>query len=287
MQLQARAKINLSLVITGRRPDGFHELDTLMVPLSLADEVELTERPSGIELAVEGSGLSNGPDNLAWRAADLFFKHTGRGEGVHIRLKKNIPAGGGLAGGSSDAAAVLKGLNELYEVDLPAAELAQLAAELGSDISFFLQDQPALCTGRGEIVEPVELHQKLWALLVNPGFGVATPWAYQTYAADPKKSRQGRLNLHIVRKAGGGEKVESFHLRNDLEPAVFTKHLWIPEAKEWLAKQPGVQDALMSGSGATVFALTGSQADAEKLLEAARANFGSETWLQVAEVNPA
>lgn len=282
MQLEARAKINLSLRITGKRPDGFHELETLMCHLSLHDDVRVEETSGEIALSLEGADLSAGPDNLAWRAADLYFKQTGLKKGAKIHLVKRIPAGGGLAGGSTDAAAVLRGLDRLFGTNLPFATLCDLGGQLGSDINFFLQDRPAICTGRGEKIEPVTLLDQWHVLLLNPGFGVPTPWAYKTYAADPKPGEPGRLAAQIERN---GEKV-TWPLVNDLEPPVFSKYFWIAEAKSWLRGQPGVLDSMMSGSGATVLALFASEQDALRVSEAAAAYFGPSAWRHVAAVNP-
>lgn len=278
MNVSAPAKINLYLNILGRRPDGFHELETLMCPLELADTMEFTPLPSGIEIVVAGADLSPGPDNLVHRAATALQTLTGTRRGVRIVLHKKIPMGGGLAGGSSNAAKTLLALNTLWECHLPEADLHTLAAGLGSDVNFFLQSGPAICTGRGENIRPVSLSAQPWVLLANPGFGVPTPWAFKTYAAlGTKTGTPG----HTLPWIDGG-----LTLRNDLEPAVFTKYLWIAEAKQWLQSQPMVIDSLMSGSGATVFALTETEADARLLLDSARTHFGPACWLQITRLAP-
>lgn len=272
MKISAPAKINLYLKILGKRPDGFHELETLMCPLSLCDEVLLEKRPSGISLEVEGADLPTGPENLAYRAAQLVQEKAGISQGIHIRLLKRIPSGGGLAGGSSNAAAVLKGANALWKAGLSEEVLHELAASLGSDINFFLQDAPAVCTGRGETVAPLPFTTKLpGVLLINPGFGVSTPWAYKTYASSPSKGEAGGSYAWFQDKA-------CITLRNDLEPAVFTKYLWIQEARHWLRQQPETLDALMSGSGATVFALFEDKASGKSLLSKAKEYFGPKCW---------
>lgn len=271
---RAHAKINLDLKILGRRPDGFHELETLMVPLDLHDTVRFAPASSGITLTLEGADLPTGPENLAVRAAQLLQEVTGFTGGVELHLIKRIPHGGGLAGGSSDAACVLHGCNELWGTGLDAAALAELGARLGSDVNFFLQDGPAICRGRGELVEPVTIDPAPYVLLLNPGWGVSTPWAYQTYAANPCPGQPGRSRFTVHRADG---RVEERVPVNDLEPAVFSKHLWIRAAKEWLLDQPGVLDAMMSGSGATVFALLETASAAEALATAARVELGEST----------
>ena len=267
IEIFAPAKINLYLHIMGKRPDGFHELETLMAPISIGDTLtaSLTAEP-GIALTCEGGGaaLPVDPTNLAWRAAALFIEKYGILRGVRLHLKKVTPIGAGLGGGSSDGAHVLLALRKLTGVAAPDAELAEIAAQLGSDVPFFIYRRPAVCKGRGEIIERCEGWARSYrGLLIHPGFGVPTPWAYKAYAADPKRGEEGTQFAFGV-------------LRNDLEPPVFSKYLWIPAAKQWLAEQPEVAGALMSGSGSSVFALLkdGDGVAAEGLAERFRAAFG-------------
>jgi 4-diphosphocytidyl-2-C-methyl-D-erythritol kinase len=283
MKVRCPAKINLYLRIAGKRPDGFHNLETLMCPVSIFDEMTLEPAANGeVSLCLEGSDISAGEDNLVMRAARLVQRMSGCGKGARILLRKHIPVGGGLAGGSSNAAHTLMALNELWDCGLPMEKLDSAAATLGSDINFFLYRKPGICTGRGEIINPVTLTAKLYGLLLNPGFGVPTPWAFKTYEAiAEKKGVEGRLLLHGWDANG---EVEEFKLRNDLEPAVFSKYLWIAGAKSWLASQDGVLDSMMSGSGATVFALTASMDDAERVVPRAAEYFGAETWIRPVEL---
>jgi 4-diphosphocytidyl-2-C-methyl-D-erythritol kinase len=258
----APAKINLYLHILGRRPDGFHELETLMAPISLGDTLDINLISDGIEFTCSDPALSDAQDNLATRAARLFldeFKLTTRG--VRIHLEKAVPVGAGLGGGSSDAAAVLLALRELTRIDCADGKLAELAARLGSDIPFFIHRTPAVCRGRGEIIEPVSLKESYQGLLVHPGFGVPTPWAYKTYAQNPSQGAPGRT-------------FPDFTLRNDLEPPAFSKYPWLPTVKGWFQKQPEVLDALMSGSGSSVFALTRSPENTWYLQRRFLAEFG-------------
>ena len=243
MKQFAPAKINLYLHILGRRPDGFHELETLMVPISLGDTLDIDLLPTGIEFTCSDPALSDAQDNLATRAARLFLTEFNLKTGVRIHLEKKVPVGAGLGGGSSDAAAVLLALRELTGQTCDHRRLARLAGELGSDVPFFIYGLPAVCRGRGEIIEPVALPGELQGLLVHPGFGVSTPWAYKTYARNP---RPGEI----------GQKLAAFTLRNDLEPPAFSKYPWLPLVKSELLVQPEVTGALMSGSGSSIFALT-------------------------------
>jgi 4-diphosphocytidyl-2-C-methyl-D-erythritol kinase len=257
----APAKINLYLHILGRRPDGFHELETLMAPISLGDMLDIDLIPSGVEFTCSDPALSDAQDNLATKAARLFLEEFKLGTGVRIHLEKAVPVGAGLGGGSSDAAAVLLTLRELTQTNCPDSKLAELAARLGSDIPFFIYRTPAICRGRGEIIEPLRLKESYQGLLVHPGFGVSTPWCYKTYAQNPSQGAPGRTFADVT-------------LRNDLEPPAFSKYPWLPTAKSWFQKQPDVLDSLMSGSGSSVFALTGSTAADDSLRARFLAEFG-------------
>jgi 4-diphosphocytidyl-2-C-methyl-D-erythritol kinase len=241
----APAKINLYLHILGRRADGFHELETLMAPISLGDTLDIELIPDDIEFTCSDPGLSDAKDNLATKAARLFLDEFKLATGVRIHLEKTVPVGAGLGGGSSDAAAVLLALRTLTSISCPDSRLAELAARLGSDVPFFIYRQPAICRGRGEIIEPVKLNEAFQGLLVHPGFGVSTPWAYKTYAQNPGRGALGRS-------------FEDFSLRNDLELPAFGKYPWLPAVKSWFQEQPEALDALMSGSGSSIFALTRS-----------------------------
>jgi len=227
----APAKINLYLHILGRRPDGYHELETLMAPISLGDTLDLDLIPSGIDFTCSDPALADAKDNLATKAARLFLDEFKLTTGVRIHLEKAVPVGAGLGGGSGDAAAVLLALRDLTKTNCPDAKLAELAGRLGSDIPFFIYRTAAICRGRGEIIEPIRLKEKLQGLLVHPGFGVSTPWAYKTYAQNPHPGIAGKT-------------FADFTLRNDLEPPAFSKYPWLPTAKGWFQKQPEVIDRL-------------------------------------------
>ena len=265
MKQAAPAKINLYLHITGRRPDGFHELETLMVPISLGDTLDLDLIPAGIEFTCSDPALGDAKDNLATKAARLFLEEFKLATGVRIHLEKAVPVGAGLGGGSSDAAAVLLALRQLTGTKATDEKLAGLAARLGSDIPFFIYHRPAICKGRGEIIQPVALRDRYQGLLVHPGFGVSTPWAYKTYAQNPRPGEPGRT-------------FPDFTARNDLEPPAFSKYPWLPVAKAWFREHPETLDSLMSGSGSSVFALTKSDDDSTSLRQKFHAEFGAELF---------
>ncbi len=270
MQVLAPAKINLSLKILGPRSDEFHEIETLIAPISLHDEIKIEGRSSkhGIEFRCDDPSVPQGDDNLAVRGARAFFKKTKIKSGVLIELKKKIPHGAGLGGGSSDAASTLMALNELFETKLPREALAKMAEEIGSDVPFFIFQSAAICKGRGELVSPTKLRKPLFILLLKPQFGVPTAWAYS----------QWRHSREIPRVSYSAQKFAGQTFLNDLERPVFEKFGFLAQLKMWLLEQPEVGAALMSGSGSTVFAVMREGADAELLATRARAALDPELW---------
>jgi 4-diphosphocytidyl-2-C-methyl-D-erythritol kinase len=269
MHAVAPAKINLSFEIKGRREDGFHEIETLMAPISLSDRLTIERGPTGdIKFSCDDSSLPIGEENLVVRAARLFRKAMEIGAGVEIALEKKIPHGAGLGGGSSDAAATLLGLNELFETHLDQNELVQLAAQIGSDVPFFILGSAAMCRGRGEIVEPARLPATFNLLLVKPDFGVPTPWAYGRW----KESRELPGVDYSLQEFSGVRFV------NDLERPVFEKFVFLGHVKTWLRRQPEVSAALLSGSGSTVFAVVRNGSDRNQLAERIRAEVEPTMW---------
>ena len=174
---KAYAKINLALEVKGK-VNNFHQVNNIMIPLNIYDEL-FFEKANNITIDTE----ADIEDNICLKAVDLFFKKYNITEGVHIILNKNIPIMAGLAGGSSDAAAVLRGLNRLFEINAKIEELAILAGQLGSDVPFFLYNKISLCTGRGEIINPLDLDfSGVSVLLIKPSFGLSTKDVYQNYS---------------------------------------------------------------------------------------------------------
>jgi 4-diphosphocytidyl-2-C-methyl-D-erythritol kinase len=276
MQLSAPAKINLSFQIKARRVDGFHEIETFMAPISLADR--LTIKRAGddgqLEFSCDDPSLPIDDDNLVVRAAKLFRDLTGIRTGVTIALEKKIPHGAGLGGGSSDAASTLLGLNEFFEAPLPDDELAKLGAQLGSDVPFFLVRSAAVCRGRGELVTPVSLDAQFHLLLVKPEFGVPTPWAYGNW----KVSRE----LPGVNYAP--QEFSGITFFNELERPVFEKFVFLARLKTWLRQQPEIAVALMSGSGSTVFAVLRDDGKPEAAVARARKELDPRLWTCVTQL---
>lgn len=256
MRILAPAKINVFLRITGRRPDGYHLLDSLMVPISLCDELEIeteieTERETGshIVLTCDDPTLPTDETNLAYQAAALLCEEAGVPAHISIDLRKRIPAGAGLGGGSSDAAAVLKGLNTLLSLGFDEAHLCTLAARLGADVPFFISCRPARVQGIGEILTAVSALPSKWVVVVVPPFGVSTPWAYRRFDELPEHTDSAR-----IRELTDGQWPEARFLINDLERAVIPTYPLVGELKDKLL-QFGAEGALMSGSGSAVFGL--------------------------------
>jgi len=268
LQLKAPAKINLFLRVIGRRADGYHLLLTLMQKVDLFDEIELRACDVGIRLRSRGGGVPETRDNLVYRAAELFLQALRvKGgllkAGVDIALTKKIPVAAGLGGGSSDAAATLKGLNELYRCGYSADELAEMGLRLGADVPFFLAKAPAaLATGIGEILQPVEPLQGQNILLVNPGFAVSTRWVYRNFALTERGDSSILKNSQEVAALtsnGYGHEQGNWERavpHNDLESVTIAKYPEIERIKTELVAN-GASVALMSGSGPTVFGLFG------------------------------
>ena len=268
LTVTAPAKLNPSLRVLGRRDDGFHEIDSLMVKLpGLADRLEF--RQSGaFSFHCDDADLPGGDGNLVVKAARAYATAAGIACDFSITLEKNIPHGAGLGGGSSDAAATLRGLDQLHDGRLGAERLLELAASLGCDIPFFLTPGAARCTGRGEITEPVPSPPALRVLLLKPVFAVHTADAYGRWAA----SRE----LPGIRYAA--QDVDGLALVNDLERPVFEKHRFLAELKQWLLARDETAAALLAGSGSTVFAVLREEADGEALAKAARHEIDPGLW---------
>ena len=268
MQLTAPAKINLTLEVRGKREDGFHEIETLMVPVSLADTLEIERGGAGIEFTCSDTSLPVDDSNLVVRAAKLFFDRQKIQAQVKIHLQKAIPHGAGLGGGSSDAASTLIALNQIFETNLETETLSAMSAEIGSDIPFFVFQSAAICRGRGEIVSPVEFKPSLPLLLMKPNFGVPTPWAY----------KQWRDSKELPDIPYAAQEFPWGKLLNDLERPVFEKYLFLAVLKRWLLAQPEVAGALMSGSGSTTLAVLHDPAMADPLSHRVLEKFG-ELWI--------
>jgi 4-diphosphocytidyl-2-C-methyl-D-erythritol kinase len=270
IRLLAPAKVNLTLEVLGKRPDGYHDIESLVQKVSLYDRITIREVPeSGVHLTCSDPAVGSGPDNLVYQAARLFMDATGRsGNGVAIDLEKQIPHGAGLGGGSSDAASVIMGLNSLWDLSLPLEEQERIAVQIGSDVPLFLHPSPSLISGRGEVVTPAPARIRACFLIVFPGFSVSTQWAYSNFrlTKDHLTKDHGKYTLSGLQKAGEGElppnRWQDF-LVNDLETAVRKKHPEIGRCIEDLLLL-GAGASQMSGSGSAVFGLFEDRLTAQK-----------------------
>ncbi len=282
MTLEKRSpcKVNLILNILGRRADGFHALETVMQPVPWHDELvfERNGGRGGVDLSCDNPELPTDSGNLVHRAAARFLEAAAIHDGVRIHLRKRIPMAAGLGGGSGNAATTLLGLNELFGHPLTHQELHPLAAALGSDIPFFLQDRPALATGRGEIIEPLDPFPAVAGtamVLLHPGFGIATAWAYKELARFPDalNGRPGRARelIALLQSTDAATAGSAFY--NSLEAPALEKYPLLSLYQEFVRTE-GALAAMMSGSGSTTFAICRDAAAAQVLAEKIRRKFG-------------
>lgn len=266
-----RAKINLTLDILGLREDGYHEIATVMQSLALADTLTLTQQKEGITLRVDLPGLEEDERNLAHRAAALIMNECGVRGGVHIDIVKRIPVAAGLAGGSADAAATLRGMNELYALGLSDEDLCRLGAKLGSDIPFSIMGGTVLATGRGEIMQHLADFPATHVVLAKPSASVSTPWAYRSYDAHPPELHPD--NAAFLEALTRGDRTRCIELVcNVLEPVTEAAHPVIGDYRTRM-RAHGALCAMMSGSGPTVFGLFAE----ERAARAAAEDFRSGT----------
>ena len=286
LERNSPCKVNLLLNILGRRADGFHELETVMQPVGICDRLGFSRLADGIRLTCDHPTLAADAGNLVHRAATAFFQHANIKEGVRIHLEKKIPLAAGLGGGSGNAAATLLGLSELFGQPLSGGQLEKIAAALGSDVPFFLQPHPALATGRGERIQPLDPFPVLrgaFLVLVHPGFGIPTAWAYQQLAKHPAalSGQPGRARQLVTRLQGDDLAAAGAEFYNSLEAPALAKYPLLALYQEFF-RAHGAAATLMSGSGSTTFAVIRGQAAAEQLVEKFKGKFGDRVWLAVA-----
>ena len=287
----APAKLNLFLAVTGRRADGFHDLVSVVAPLDFGDT--LRAEPAGeTTLVCDDAGVPCDDSNLVLKAARAFAREAKWREGARFTLEKRIPMGAGLGGGSSDAVAALRALNELVgpERALPPATLSALAAELGSDCPLFLSGGPVVMRGRGERVGslPPDAVRRLRGrrvLVFKPGFGISTPWAYgQMVAAGPRSylpaaAAEGRLAAWLAEPTAPAEAL----CFNTMETPAFAKFVALPVLLEQLRREFGLE-ARLSGSGSACFALLRPETDRARVVTTVRAAWGQAAWVVEARI---
>ncbi|MEE9543679.1 MAG: 4-(cytidine 5'-diphospho)-2-C-methyl-D-erythritol kinase [Thermodesulfobacteriota bacterium] len=283
--VQSPAKINLLLRVLRKRDDGYHDILSVIHPVGLYDEISI-EVGSGeaISVGCDSPEVPVDRTNLAYIATELFLKTTGLKSSVSIQITKNIPVGAGLGGGSSDAAAVLLGLNELLKAGVTRKRLMEIGAELGSDVPLFMLEGPVVATGRGELLRRVELPSYQY-ILVNPGFSVSTAWAY----ANLDLTKRGEDNTLIYSEEpfrdeesfADVDKLSEF-LANDLEAVTASNYPEISRVKRMLIEL-GACGALMSGSGPTVFGVFKSRVAAMRAFDTLKGSMDERFSIFIAE----
>jgi 4-diphosphocytidyl-2-C-methyl-D-erythritol kinase len=262
--VRAPAKINLFLEVLAKRADGYHEIATLMVAVNLFDILEIRQLPgANIDLSCDRPGLSTGDDNLVQKAAQALSRTTGFQGGAAIHLEKRIPMAAGLGGGSSDAAAALMGLNELWNLGLSTTDLSSIGSRLGSDVPFFVSAHAAWCTGRGDNVRPVPAGKEIWLVLVCPATGCSTAEVYRRVRI-PARPEDGSAMVQALQSGDVQDMGKRLH--NRLEEAASAVTTEIAFWKHRLASL-NPAGTLMTGSGSTVFALCRDELEAHRIAQ--------------------
>ena len=273
------AKVNLHLTVFGKRPDGYHDIATLLQQVSLYDEMEFSSLESGIIIKCPGSPLPEDEGNIAYRAARAFFSYTSSAAGIAINIHKKIPLAAGLGGGSSNAAATLLALNEMTGGHVSKDELMEMGSTLGADVPFFIFGKKAWASGRGDCLREADDVPPLWFVLVNPGFSVSTKMVYEklnlglTNALINYSIPRFQLDLTENRVEG---------LKNDLEPVTMGLYPSLSQLKELLLGA-GALGALMSGSGPTVFGIFAGEKQARTAKEELTAVGKGRWWVCLAQ----
>jgi len=257
--IKAPAKLNIRLKVTGRRPDGYHDLVSIMVAIDLFDLLEVRVVPEGVMFSCRGLEVPEDERNLVVKAAKAFFAKAGLEKGVSIRLQKRIPVAAGMGGGSSDAAAALLLLNQACSKPLSPEDLHQTARALGADVPFFLECRPSLARGIGDILEPIEAWPEFWYVVVTPPIHVSTAWVYRSLQLkELTRDEYGRISAILREKPAPIAGI----LENDLE-SVTSARFPVIETIKHLLLDSGAEGALMTGSGPTVFGVFDSSRKAK------------------------
>ncbi|MBI5360936.1 MAG: 4-(cytidine 5'-diphospho)-2-C-methyl-D-erythritol kinase [Planctomycetes bacterium] len=275
IELLAPAKINLFLSVGKKRRDGFHGLVTLMQEVSLHDRVRIRLRAGNsirVTVVPAVKGVPSGRKNLVCKAAEAFFRHTGLKTGIEITVIKKVPAGAGLGGGSSDAASTLIGLDCLLKTALGRKKLSEIAAEIGSDVPFFIYGRTALCRGRGEIVEPFALRGKLYYVIVFPNIAVSTKLIYENF--DLHLTKDVLYGKIIVLKYVNADSISGSLLFNSLEPVAFRLFPRLETAAQVMRACGGFKGVLLSGSGSAIYGLCRNKEMAIKTAEILKRRLG-------------
>ena len=294
IEVAAPGKVNLILRVLDRRPDGFHNIWSVMHAFELADTVAVElNGQSGIRLTCEGANLPTDSSNLAYRAAERVLARVRRRKGLRLHVRKRLPVAAGLGGGSSNAAATIQAMAVLLDTGWSRTEMAQLGQEVGSDVPFFFYGPTALVEGRGEQVTPLQLEADRWLLLVNPGIAISTAWAYERLAAVRTGQAMrvpGRLPRLAVDHGAEGPQLMKWHdllplVENDFAPVMEREYPVLREIRELLLMRDA-QAAVLSGSGATVFGVFGEERPARIAAEGLDRRTGWKVWVTRTQWDP-
>ncbi len=276
LTIEARAKINLSIDVTGLRSDGYHDVRMLMQTVRLHDEVTIERTDGAITVECDWPDVASGVGNTAYKAAAAFFDRIGedyrrKGSGIRVVIKKNIPVSAGLAGGSSDAAAVLRGLNVLFDAGLAAEELAEIGLKVGADVPYCIYGGMMLAEGIGELLQPLPSFSGVDILLIKPEFGVSTKWVYQNLDLNKITDRPdfGILMDAVTGRITGTDKAKIIarNMKNVLETVTVSKYPEISILKQLLLEY-GASGSMMSGSGPAVFGIFPDGKSAKSAMQA-------------------
>lgn len=282
MRIRAPAKINLFLRVLGKRGDGYHWIDTIMVPVSLYDVIDVRRSKlkaaqsanARITVSCDDPLVPRGDENIVFRAARLLIERVDTGQAVRIHIRKRIPMGAGLGGGSTDAAATLIGMNRLFKLGLPAGRLEKLALTLGADVPFFIRARPAQARGIGEKLRALRGLARFWLVILYPGFPVSTGWVYGKLRV---KLTKPIVNTSIAASLKRFDKLAGL-LVNDLESVTLDRYPKIRLLKDKLLRE-GAARGLMSGSGSAVFGIFKSRREAQKAFRRLRNEEGVQAFL--------
>jgi 4-diphosphocytidyl-2-C-methyl-D-erythritol kinase len=274
IELLSPAKVNLRLEVLRRRTDGYHEIRTILQRISLSDTLRISLKGrEGISVCADSPGLPVDEGNLAYRAAAFLLEEAKARVGIELTIQKEIPISSGLGGGSSNAASTLMGLNRILELDFPEERLMEIGARIGADVPFFILGKPALATGIGEKLQPMEIRPPIWLVLVNPGWEVSTRWAYEGLNFELTKRP-----IHIKLPPFFNDIGQVVHiLHNDLESVTIEAYPEIEGIKAELLSH-GAEGSLMTGSGPTVFGMFGHKGRAKSAYQTLNAQYAERRW---------
>lgn len=265
---KAPAKINLSLDVLRKRDDGYHDVEMIMTTIDLSDRIEFHSLETDeIRVSLESRFVPNDERNLAYRASRILKDRCNIKQGVYIKMEKSIPVSAGLGGGSSDAAAVLRGLNRLWSLDLPLEELALIGLAVGSDVPFCVMNTTALVTGRGEVIEKLPPPPQCWVVLAKPDIGVSTKTIFNQIVVE----NLNHVNTNEIVNALKNQDLNRLrhNMQNVLEPITFNMHPEVRHIKEKMT-EAGACNVMMSGSGPTLFSLVEHETKAQRIYNGLR-----------------